>query len=283
LDIDDEEDQYNEEQGEEADMDQMEEDELEEDEWEVVSSEGSNGSEGGDSPSENTKQISEEDFEPGEVRDFAVDPGTEEAAGQEEEQEDGGQEDEVKQQEDGEEEEPEDGGQEDEEKEQENGEEKFQDTNYVDMLETEVVVPQLIPITKRVEVTKILSDEEWQKLRKIQEKLTQSGQTKKRKLNEIDETVTEEALEPVHKRARATYEERVAAKLESKADLSHFKQFGRKRHAQSTSNVVKKKTKNFMMVRQKAFRKNTRSKKDTSTVKSKHLQKQKRQKLNKKF
>jgi len=102
-------------------------------------------------------------------------------------------------------------------------------------------------------------------------------------LEEFDEIVTEDSLEPVHKRSRASYEERVAEKLESKEDLSHFKKFGRKRHAQSISNVAKKKTKNFMMVRQKAFRKNSRSKKDISKVKSKHLQKQQRQKLNKKF
>jgi len=150
-------------------------------------------------------------------------------------------------------------------------------------------IPRLIPAeisststatSPRAEVTRVFTDEEWDKLKKIQEKLKSSN--KKRKMD-FDPSVSGDDLEPAAKKSRTTYEERVAAKLLNKEDLSEFRKFGRKRKAQSTSNVSKKKTKNFVMLRQKALKKQRRTKKQKSEIKTAHLKKQRRMKLNKKF
>eukprot|EP01128_Nolandella_sp_AFSM9_P009391 TRINITY_DN5997_c0_g1_i1.p1 TRINITY_DN5997_c0_g1~~TRINITY_DN5997_c0_g1_i1.p1 ORF type:complete len:729 (-),score=208.58 TRINITY_DN5997_c0_g1_i1:182-2338(-) len=146
--------------------------------------------------------------------------------------------------------------------------------------------PELVPADKPIDQTRILTDEDWAKLRYLKQKHDAQGtgrmKARKRKLQELRETdVDMDALVGPQKRSKRNYEERLETVLAGREEHKRKFEFGRKRVGGSRTNREKTKNKPYAMMRQKAMSKLTRSSGQKNKVKAAHVEKAKQQRLKK--
>jgi len=150
----------------------------------------------------------------------------------------------------------------------------------------EVQTEEPISSEPRLENMKILSEEDWVKIRYIQEhksELQAKGlipNTKKRKIGEVeyDDNMDADKIAGYQKKRKMSKVDRVKLLKESQTDKMKYV-FGMKRMGSSSTNTEKKKTKAYSMVRHKALQKQRRDTKVRRKIKERHVQKLKSQKL----
>jgi len=140
----------------------------------------------------------------------------------------------------------------------------------------------------RLEARKILSEEDWVKIRYIQEhkkKLQEKGVIpvlKKRKFEAVTKDVDAETISGWQKKRRLTKQERINATKESQEenalDKKHYT-YGMRKQGASSTNYEKRKSKPYSMVRHKALAKQRRSAIQKIKMKEKHIRKLASQKL----
>eukprot|EP01125_Pyxidicula_operculata_P001163 TRINITY_DN11113_c0_g1_i1.p1 TRINITY_DN11113_c0_g1~~TRINITY_DN11113_c0_g1_i1.p1 ORF type:complete len:781 (-),score=305.58 TRINITY_DN11113_c0_g1_i1:26-2368(-) len=278
--------------GDDSDDDDDEDEDGEgEDSWEVVT-DGDGELEDGDEDKSNNVDDDDDDdggfvFVDSDGEVWGEDDGEEirvEGEGDEEENEGGEVEGE-----DGEGGEDGEEGEKDGEEEGEEGENDEDEDNMEDVVEEDADSTVSRDPSERIDTTKILTDEDWEKLRYLKEHEKEllpkekKKKGKKRKWEEIgtptpDDDVDESSIIGWQKRARASYDERMDSIKAGREERKYI--HGRKRVGGSKTNIEKRKNKPFAMLKHKAKKKLQRSSKQQRNVKSKHLKLIHRQKLN---
>jgi len=165
--------------------------------------------------------------------------------------------------------------------------EKEKNSNEGEQEEEKSEVSQ--PPGLRLEAVKILSDEDWAKIRYIREhkkELQKKGvipTTKKRKMEAVDEDVDVDSIVGYKKKRRMTKQDREKVSKESQKEKAQDQKqygYGKKIKGASTTNIEKRKSKPYAMLRQKAMQ-NQRSRSANQNLrrKEKHIQKLASQKL----
>jgi len=149
-------------------------------------------------------------------------------------------------------------------------------------------ISQSQPSEPRLEVVKILSDEDWEKLRYIKEhqkELEQKGvitNSKKRKIQDVEDDVDVDSIIGYRKKKRMSKQERLKHIRDSKEESQEMRKnhrYGAKKQGASTTNIEKRKNKPYTMLRQKALEKQRRSINQKLRIKEKHIRKLASQKL----
>uniref|UniRef100_A0A6B2KY64 Protein SDA1 n=1 Tax=Arcella intermedia TaxID=1963864 RepID=A0A6B2KY64_9EUKA len=138
----------------------------------------------------------------------------------------------------------------------------------------------------RLEATKILTEEDWEKIKFIQEKqeqLTKMPKGKKRPLSATNiEDVDEENIVGYQKKKKVAKEDRMKDFLkereEKRAEKKKFR-YGSRKGGGSTTNIEKRKSKPYNMLRRKALKKQTRGIKQRLKTKDEHVKTIKSQRL----
>jgi len=141
----------------------------------------------------------------------------------------------------------------------------------------------------RLETVKILSEEDWTKLRYIQEhkkELEHKGvlpNSKKRKIIDVEDDVNVDSIVGLQKKKRLSKPERLKVLQELQEEKANDKKrfkHGMKRVGGSSTNIEKRKFKPYSMVRLKALeRQRKRSANKKLRIREKHIQKLASQKL----
>jgi len=136
--------------------------------------------------------------------------------------------------------------------------------------------------SQRLETVKILTDEDWEKIEYIRKRKPSITQKRKYEPNIDDEVDLDRITGDYMKKRRISKEERESMMQEKRSEMKDMKRdfsFAKRKKGASSTNIQKRKSKPYAMLRHKALKKLKRSARQKRNIKEKHTRKLASQKL----